>query len=135
MSGHKYYADRFFGFDDAIYASARLLEILSATDLSLSTLLSDLPETFTTPEIRVFSTDLVKFQSVEEVKNQLAEHYPIIDIDGVRATFPHGWALVRASNTQEAIVLRFEADSMKHLDGIRREVEGTMEDVITRLQQ
>ena len=135
MSGHIFFADRFFGFDDAIYASARLLEILSATDLSLSTLLSDLPETFTTPEIRVYSSDLVKFQIVEEVKNQLAEHYPIIDIDGVRATFPHGWALVRASNTQEAIVLRFEADSMKHLDGIRREVEGTMEDVITRLQQ
>jgi phosphomannomutase/phosphoglucomutase len=135
MSGHIFFADRFFGFDDAIYSSARLLEILSGTDLSLSTLLSDLPKTYTTPEIRIYASDLVKFQIVEEVKNRLARDYPIIDIDGVRASFPHGWALVRASNTQEVLVLRFEADSREHLDGIRREVEGTLEDVISRLQK
>lgn len=135
MSGHIFFADRFFGFDDAIYSSARLLEILSRTDDSLSTLLSDLPETFTTPEIRVYASDQVKFQIVDQVRDRLAESYPIVDIDGVRATFPHGWALVRASNTQEVLVLRFEADSKQHLTSIRREVEGVLEDVISRLQK
>lgn len=135
MSGHIFFADRFFGFDDAIYSSARLLEILSGTDKPLSVLLSDLPETHSTPEIRVYASDLVKFQIVEEVKNELGKKYPIVDIDGVRATFPHGWALVRASNTQEVLVLRFEADTEAHLAEIRKEVEGTLEGVIKRLQR
>ena len=111
MSGHIFFADRFFGFDDAIYSSARLLELLSRSDKKISRMLSDLPKTFNTPEIRVYASDEVKFKIVEEVKKELSQKYPIIDIDGVRAIYPRGWGLVRASNTQEVLVLRFEADT------------------------
>ncbi len=133
MSGHIFFADRFFGFDDAIYASARVLEILSRSDKKLSLLLSDLPETYVTPEIRVYSSDEVKFKIVEEVKNKLSQKYPIIDIDGVRAIYPSGWALVRASNTQGSLVLRFESKSQEGLDSMRKEVEGTIEDAIRKI--
>jgi phosphomannomutase/phosphoglucomutase len=133
MSGHIFFADRFFGFDDAIYTSARVMELLSGTDTPLSLLLADLPTTYNTPEIRVYASDQVKFTIVEEVKKELAPKYPIIDIDGVRAIYPHGWALVRPSNTQEVLVLRFEADSEQALHDIREEVEKTLERVIKRL--
>jgi len=133
MSGHIFFADRFFGFDDAIYASARVLEILSRSDKKLSLLLSDLPETYVTPEIRVYSSDEIKFKIVEEVKNKLAKKYPVIDIDGVRAIYPSGWALVRASNTQGSLVLRFEANTQEGLDSMRKEVEGTIEDAIRKI--
>ncbi len=133
MSGHIFFADRYFGFDDAIYSSARLLEILSRSDKKLSQMLSDLPQTYHTPEIRVYASDEVKFKIVEEVKKELSQKYPIIDIDGVRAIYPHGWALVRASNTQEILVLRFEADTKEELEAIKKEVEKTVEMVIKRL--
>lgn len=133
MSGHIFFADRYFGFDDAIYSSARLLEILSRSDKKLSQMLSDLPQTYHTPEIRVYTSDEVKFKIVEEVKKELSQKYPIIDIDGVRANYPHGWALVRASNTQEVLVLRFEADTTDNLEAIKKEVEQTVEGVIRRL--
>lgn len=133
MSGHIFFADRFFGFDDAIYSSARLLEIVSRSQTPLSRLLSDLPVTYSTPEIRVYASDQVKFAIVEKVKKELALKYPIIDIDGVRAIYPNGWALVRPSNTQEVLVLRFEADTMEDLRSIREEVEGTIERVIACL--
>ncbi|GAG93908.1 unnamed protein product, partial [marine sediment metagenome] len=126
MSGHIFFADRFFGFDDAIYSSARVLELLSRSDKKLSLMLSDLPETFVTPEIRLYSSDEVKFKIVEEVKNSLSQKYPVIDIDGVRAIYPSGWALVRASNTQGFLVLRFESKSQEGLDSMRKEVEGTI---------
>ncbi len=134
MSGHIFFADRFFGFDDAIYASARLLELMSRSEKDLSQSLADLPETFSTPEIRVYASDQVKFTIVDEVKKVLAQKYPIIDIDGVRAIYPNGWALVRPSNTQEILVLRFEADSKNALRTIRSEVEKIIEDVISRLE-
>lgn len=134
MSGHMFFSDKWFGFDDAIYASARLLEILSRKDQSLSRILSDLPQTFSTPEIRVYASDEVKFKIVEEVKKELAGKYPVVDIDGVRATYPHGWALVRASNTQEVLVLRFEADTEEALKVIRKEVEKTIEKAIKKLE-
>jgi len=133
MSGHIFFADRYYGFDDAIYSSARLLEILSRVESPFSSLLADLPLTFNTPEIRVYASDKVKFKIVDEVKKKLSEKYPIIDIDGVRAEFPHGWALVRASNTQEVLVLRFEADTEEHLESIRQEVKTTVADVIKKL--
>jgi len=133
MSGHIFFADRFFGFDDAIYSSARLLEITTRSDRTLSQLLSDLPITYNTPEIRVYASDQVKFTIVDEVKRELARKYPIIDIDGVRAIYPNGWALVRPSNTQEVLVLRFEADTREALQSIREEVEKTIERVISRL--
>lgn len=134
MSGHIFFADRYFGFDDAIYSSGRLLEILSHSDQTISSLLSDLPKTVTTPEIRIYASDHVKFRIVEQVKKELAKKHPIIDIDGVRATFPKGWALVRASNTQEALVLRYEADTQEDLKEIRTEVEKVLESVIARLE-
>lgn len=135
MSGHIFFADRFFGFDDAIYSSARLLELMSRSEKNLSQNLEDLPVTYSTPEIRVYASDQVKFKIVDEVKKELAEKYPIIDIDGVRAIFPNGWALVRPSNTQEILVLRFEADSKSALQTIRSEVEKIIEDVISRLEK
>jgi phosphomannomutase/phosphoglucomutase len=134
MSGHIFFADRFFGFDDAIYSSLRVLEILSRTPKKMSELLADLPKTYSTPEIRVYASEEVKFKIVEAVKNELAKKYPVIDIDGVRATFSHGWALVRASNTQAVLVMRYEADSEKNLEDIRQEVKKIVELAIKSLE-
>jgi len=123
MSGHIFFADRYLGYDDAIYASCRLIELLSKTDRKLSQLLSDVPKTFITPEIRVDCPDEIKFKVVEHVKEALKKDYPIIDVDGVRVKFEDGWGLVRASNTQPALVLRFEALTEKRLNEIRLLVE------------
>ena len=133
MSGHIFFADRFFGFDDAIYASARLAEILARSEKKLSEMLADLPQAFSTPEIRVYASDEVKFRIVDEVKKELAKKYPIIDIDGVRVSYPKGWALVRASNTQAALVLRYEADTPEDLEAIKQEVRKTLERAIKGL--
>jgi phosphomannomutase/phosphoglucomutase len=135
MSGHIFFADRFFGFDDAIYSSARLLEVLSRSDKNLSELFDDLPSTFNTPEIRVYASEKMKFRIVEGVKEEFAKKYPIIDIDGVRVLYPNGWALVRASNTQDSLVLRYEADTEKDLQMIQEEVKKVIEDVIIRLEE
>lgn len=133
MSGHIFFADRWFGFDDAIYASARLLEILAKTERKLSEILSDLPKTFTTPEIRIYASDEVKFRIVDEVRKELAKTHPVIDIDGVRALFPKGWGLVRPSNTQALLVLRFEGETEADLEAIQKEVRGVLAEVIQRL--
>jgi phosphomannomutase/phosphoglucomutase len=123
MSGHIFFADRYFGYDDAIYASCRLLEILSQSEKRIPDLLSDVPKTFNTPEIRVDCPDDRKFDLVERVKESFRKEYPIVDVDGVRVLFPDGWGLVRASNTQPALVLRFEAKSPEGLKQIRTRVE------------
>ncbi len=123
MSGHMFFADRYFGYDDAVYASCRLIEILAGSGKPLPALLADLPPTIPTPEIRVDCPDDVKFQVVEEAKKQLAREHKIIDIDGVRVLFPDGWGLIRASNTQPALVLRFEATSDAALHRIKDVVE------------
>jgi phosphomannomutase/phosphoglucomutase len=123
MSGHMFFADRYFGYDDAVYASCRLIEILAKAGRPLSALLADLPPTVSTPEIRVDCPDEVKFRVVEEAKKQLARAHKVLDIDGVRVLFPDGWGLVRASNTQPALVLRFEATSEAALQKIREVVE------------
>ena len=133
MSGHIFFADRWFGFDDGIYASARLAEIAAASHKKLSEHLSGLPVTYKTPEIRVYASDEAKFAIVDAVKRELSASHKIIDIDGVRALFPRGWGLVRASNTQAVIVLRFEADTEADLRAIRTEVEGILEKVIRKL--
>jgi phosphomannomutase/phosphoglucomutase len=133
MSGHIFFADRFFGFDDAIYASARLAEILSRTDKKLSESLADLPRTYYTPEIRVYASDEVKFKIVDEVKKELVKKYPVNDIDGIRVSYPKGWALVRASNTQAALVLRYEADTPEDLEAIKKEVGTALERAIKGL--
>ncbi|MBW1972241.1 MAG: phosphomannomutase, partial [Deltaproteobacteria bacterium] len=94
----------------------------------LSEFLSDLPKTFATPEIRVECAEEIKFKLVDEVKNFFKDKYQIIDVDGVRVIFDDGWGLVRASNTQPALVLRFEAKSEKRLNDIKEMVEKVVED-------
>jgi phosphomannomutase/phosphoglucomutase len=126
MSGHMFFSDRYFGFDDATYAACRLLEILSATGRRISALLADVPETVTTPEIRVECPDDIKFDLVQKVTDHFRRHYDVIDIDGVRVLFEDGWGLVRASNTHPALVLRFEAMSAPRLQEIRHLVEETL---------
>ena len=133
MSGHIFFADRFFGFDDAIYSSARLAEILSRSSKKLSEMLADLPRTYYTPEIRVYASDEVKFKIVDEVKKELAKKYPVNDIDGIRVSYPRGWGLVRASNTQAALVLRYEADTPDDLEAIKKEVGKALERAIQGL--
>jgi phosphomannomutase/phosphoglucomutase len=126
MSGHFFFSDRYFGYDDAIYAALRLLEILSKENKSISALLSDIPKTYATPEIRVDCPDDKKASVVERIKQHYQNNPGLIDIDGVRIPFEDGWALVRSSNTQPIIVLRFEANSEKSLSKIRKEVESLL---------
>jgi len=133
MSGHIFFADRYFGYDDAIYASCRLIELLSKTEKKLSQLLDDVPKTFITPEIRVDCPEEIKFKVVEMVKEELRKDYPIIDVDGVRVQFEDGWGLVRASNTQPALVLRFEALTEKRLQEIKKLVEDKVKSAVTSL--
>ena len=130
MSGHIFFADRFYGFDDAAYAGARVLEILSKTDKTLSELLSDLPETFSTPELRVECSEEKKFEIVKQIAEEFAETNEVITIDGARILFENGWGLVRASNTQAILVLRFEADSEENLKEIQETVESKVNDLI-----
>lgn len=130
MSGHIFFADRFYGFDDATYAGARVLEILSRTDKKLSELLDDLPKTFSTPELRVDCPDERKFHIVEKIGEHFSATNEVIAIDGARIVFEHGWGLVRASNTQAILVLRFEADSEEHLSEIRNIVEAQVSRLI-----
>jgi phosphomannomutase/phosphoglucomutase len=129
MSGHMFFADRYFGYDDAIYASCRLLEILTETGKTISQLLSGVPKTYSTPEIRVDCPDDKKFSVVKKATEFFRERYPIIDIDGVRILFDDGWGLVRASNTQPVLVLRFEAMSESRLSEMRHLVESALEDI------
>ena len=129
MSGHMFFADRYFGFDDAIYASCRLLEILADTGKTISELLSDVPKTYTTPEIRVECPDEKKFEVVKKITEHFRKLNDVIDIDGVRVVFPDGWGLVRASNTQPALVLRFEAETEDRLAEIRNLMESALADI------
>jgi len=133
MSGHMFFAHRFLGFDDAIYAACRFLEIVSRTPKPVSAYLADLPKMINTPEIRVPCPDDIKFKLVELVKQELGKNYDIITVDGVRVRFPDGWGLLRASNTGPLLVLRFEAESEKRLMEIRSLVEGTLERLRSRL--
>ena len=132
MSGHLFFADRYFGYDDAIYASLRLLEILSESGKKISEIMSDVPKTFSTPEIRVDCRDDIKFKVVAEVTDTLRKSYPVIDIDGVRVLFEDGWGLIRASNTQPVLVLRFEASTEARRDAIRTMIEKTLQDVVAK---
>lgn len=135
MSGHLFFADRYFGFDDAIYASLRLLELVSRSDRKLSEMLAALPKTYSTPEIRIYASEEVKFRIVDEVRRELEKTHPVIDIDGVRALFPKGWGLVRASNTQAVLVLRFEGETEQDLENIKSEVKKTVEKAIKKLEK
>jgi phosphomannomutase/phosphoglucomutase len=120
MSGHIFFADRYFGFDDAIYASVRLAELLSNQDKNLSELLKDVPKYYATPEIRAETeSDEIKFALAQKAKEYFSKEFEVNDIDGVRIMFGDGWGLVRASNTQPVIVLRFEAKTLERLEEIQ----------------
>jgi phosphomannomutase/phosphoglucomutase len=126
MSGHIFFADRYYGYDDAIYAACRLLEIVANSGRSVSSLLADLPKTYTTPEIRVDCPDDRKFAVVNAVRDHFTRHHHVIAIDGARINFKHGWGLVRASNTQPVLVLRFEAETKELLAEYRKIVEAVV---------
>lgn len=119
MSGHMFFADDYYGYDDAIFASARLLKILSEADRPLSKLVAEIPFYYSTPEIRIDCPDEMKFEVTKNIRDFFKEKYATIDIDGVRVIFPDGWGLVRASNTQPVLVLRFEAKSLERLTEIQ----------------
>jgi phosphomannomutase / phosphoglucomutase len=127
MSGHMFFGGDYLGFDDALFAAARLLEIVSRQPFGLATLLADLPRTFATPELRVECAEEEKFELVERAAVHFAALYPVNTIDGVRITFPKGWGLLRASNTQPVLVMRFEATDLEARDAYRAEVEGWLE--------
>jgi phosphomannomutase/phosphoglucomutase len=130
MSGHIFFKNRYFGFDDAVYSSARLLEILSHEERKLSELLADVPRTYVSPELRVDVPEEKKFEIVRRATERLRrEGHQIVDVDGVRVTFPDGWGLIRASNTQPILVLRYEASSKPRLEEIQKLIEGTVEAV------
>ena len=128
MSGHIFFKERYFGYDDAIYASLRLLEILANSGKPLSALLADLPKSVSTPEIRVDCPDDKKFIIAERATEYFRQHYDVIDVDGVRVRFAEGWGLIRASNTQPALVLRFEAQSEAKLKEYRALIENKLKD-------
>jgi phosphomannomutase/phosphoglucomutase len=130
MSGHLFFADRYFGFDDAIYASCRLLEIMGRSGKKVSELLEGVPQTYATPEIRVDCPDDIKFQIVERAAEHFRQRYPAIDVDGMRVRFPDGWGLLRASNTQPALVLRFEAASEERLEELRGMIEAKVRELM-----
>ena len=121
MSGHLFFADRYFGYDDGIYASLRLIEFLSKSKEKLSELVEIIPKYFSTPEIRIdCKNDQEKFEIVSKVKNFFINKYKCNDIDGIRIEFDYGWGLVRSSNTQPVIVCRFEAESEEFLEEIKK---------------
>jgi phosphomannomutase/phosphoglucomutase len=127
MSGHIFYKHRYFGYDDAMYTTCRLLEIVSQQDLPLSGLLAGVPETYATPEIRLYCADDAKFAAVDQVAARYRNSHPVIDIDGVRVQFADGWGLVRASNTGPVLVMRCEADSEAGCERIRAELVEAVE--------
>jgi phosphomannomutase/phosphoglucomutase len=133
MSGHIFFGNRWLGFDDGIYSSARLVELLSHTAQPLSSLLADVPRTFSTPELRVDCREEIKFEVVRRAQAFFREGYQAITVDGVRVVFPDGWGLVRASNTQPILVLRFEAVTEPRLAEIRKLVEDRVTAIITEL--
>jgi phosphomannomutase / phosphoglucomutase len=133
MSGHMFFKDRFFGFDDGVYASCRLLEIIANTDKTIPELLEGVPETWATPEIRVPCPDEIKFDTVDRAMREFKKAgLEVIDVDGARIVFPDGWGLVRASNTQPVLVLRYEADTPDRLEEIRELIESTIERIQER---
>jgi phosphomannomutase/phosphoglucomutase len=138
MSGHVCFADEYYGFDDAIYAACRILRIVASSEMKISEMLADVPKTASTPEIRVDCPDDQKFEIVRELTESFREHYDVIDIDGVRINFENGWALIRASNTQPVLVLRFEANTADQMDEIVSIIRSAMsryEPVVTLGQE
>ena len=147
MSGHLFFADRYFGYDDAIYAACRIVEILKklksekGVHASLSTLIADLPKTYNTPEIRFDCPNNIKFKVVERAKEVFAQgnNLPqkpkeVITVDGIRAIFDKGWGLIRASNTQPVLVMRFEAHDPAALEAIRTMMEKQVNSIVADMK-
>jgi phosphomannomutase/phosphoglucomutase len=128
MSGHMFFADRYHGYDDALYAACRLIEIVDRSGQPLSAQLAGLPKLVSTPELRLDCPDEVKFSVVARVAEHFRKTHETIDVDGVRVNFAQGWGLLRASNTQPVLVMRFEAESQALLEAYRREMESVLED-------
>lgn len=118
MSGHLFFFHDYWGFDDAIFGAARLCEIVSKSDVSLAEMVDSLGRYASTPEVRIETTEEKKWEVVEDAVDYFGDRYDIVSIDGVRVTFPSGWALLRNSNTQPVVVARAEAGSQAELDGI-----------------
>ena len=134
VSGHMFFNDGWFGFDDAIYGTARFASIFSAQDKPLSQL-PGWPKTAKTPEIHVPCPDALKFKIVKQAQDFFRDRYNTTEIDGVRITFPDGWGLIRASNTQPVLVLRFEAETETRLEEIKNLMEGPLEQWIAAAQE
>ncbi|MEK7724511.1 MAG: phosphomannomutase/phosphoglucomutase [Acidobacteriota bacterium] len=130
MSGHIFFADRFYGFDDACYAGARVLEILSKTDKTLSGIFAEFPQTFSTSEIRVTCAEEKKAIVIEKLIEEFSKTNEIKTIDGIRIKFENGWGLVRPSNTQALLILRFEANSEESLKKMRKVVQNKVESIL-----
>src|SRR5579863_5523449 len=126
MSGHMFFADRYFGYDDALYAACRLIEIVARSGKPLSAQMAGVPKLVSTPEIRVDCPDETKFQVVARVAEHFRGTHRVIEVDGVRVLFEHGWGLLRASNTQPVLVMRFEASNEQLLSAYQREVESAL---------
>jgi phosphomannomutase/phosphoglucomutase len=129
MSGHIFFKHRYYGFDDGIYSAARLLELVARDGRRLSQMLDGVPKTYSSPEIRFDFPEEKKFQAVEKAKERLRQHGKTIEVDGVRVILDGGWGLVRASNTQPLLVLRYEANSEARLREIERLIQGTVEEI------
>jgi phosphomannomutase/phosphoglucomutase len=129
MSGHIFFRHRYFGFDDGIYSAARLLELMARDERPLSKMLEGVPKTYSSPEIRFDFPEEKKFRAVELARERLRKHGRTIEVDGVRLVVEGGWGLVRASNTQPLLVLRWEAQSEARLREIQRLIEGTVEQI------
>jgi phosphomannomutase/phosphoglucomutase len=128
MSGHMFFADRYRGYDDALYSACRLIEIVAKSGQPLSAQLAGIPKTVSTPEIRVDCPDELKFEIVQRVAEHFKKTHKTVDIDGVRVLFPEGWGLLRASNTQPVLVMRFEAANSELLQAYQDEVEQVLEE-------
>jgi phosphomannomutase/phosphoglucomutase len=135
MSGHMFFADRWFGFDDAVYAGMRLVELLTHSPHTLAQLYDTLPVLHNTPEIRMECPDDIKFEVVRRAVEYFRALYPVVYIDGARVTFPGGWGLVRASNTGPVLVLRFEADTPARLAEIQALVEARLLSIIAEVRR
>jgi len=133
LSGHIFFRDRHRGYDDGLYAGARLLEICALSGTKLSTMRKELPRTFRTPEMRRPCSDQQKFEIERRAKAYFASSFPVIEIDGVRVIFDDGWGLLRASNTEPAVVLRFEADSESRLQEIERLFQEKLDQIMSEI--
>ncbi|MBA3340303.1 MAG: phosphomannomutase/phosphoglucomutase [Gemmatimonadaceae bacterium] len=124
MSGHMFFEDGWYGFDDAMYGAVRLMRIVADSGRTVKQMMADVPHFVSTPELRVACPDERKFEIVAAARAHYAAMHEVIDVDGVRVLFGDGWGLIRASNTQPVLVMRFEARTQQDLDAIRSEMEG-----------